>query len=274
VSVVIPVWGQYERWLGEAIESLQGQEGPLEVVVVDNAADTPIDAPGGARLVRLHRRLTLGAARNAGVRAASGEYVAVWDADDLMLPGTLAALRAGLAAQPDAAAVVARILDDDGSPHRWPRAWMRRLASRRPLFLVAHCIWSLFPTTGAVLMAREMLQAGGGFHDADSGDDWVAGVSLALRGPIVHVTHPGRVYRRHRGSIWDRYASAAHLLGHARAVRARLAADAATPRWLRAGLPVLGPLQAGAVLGPHQAAVAMRRLAARVAATLRGGTRR
>lgn len=103
VSVVIPVRNG-ARYLSEAIESVLRQEGHsgLEVIVVDNGStdrsreiaesfETPVRLiveaePGAAR------------ARNSGVAAAQGEFLAFLDADDLWQPGKierqLAALRA------------------------------------------------------------------------------------------------------------------------------------------------------------------------------------
>ena len=92
--------------------------------------------------------------------------------------------------------------------------------------MLTHSVWSLYPTTGAVLIARDALLAGGGFGDADSGDDWVAGVSLAR---------------------------------HSAAVRARLRADPATPTWLRAALPAVAVLQWVAIHVLRPASRAARR---------------
>jgi glycosyltransferase involved in cell wall biosynthesis len=87
VSVVIPAFDA-ERYVREAIRSaLQQTHRVLEVIVVDDgSADatamlarrfgTPV------RVVRLPHA-GIGAARNAGIRVARGEYIALLDADDL-----------------------------------------------------------------------------------------------------------------------------------------------------------------------------------------------
>jgi glycosyltransferase involved in cell wall biosynthesis len=245
ISVVIPAWGAYAgRWLESALASIREQGLVTEIVIVDNASTPPIAPVEGVHVLRLAQRVSLGHARNLGVQRATGRDVVVWDADDLMLPGTLAALTRARGARPGSVAAAARIVEDSaGTPHRWPRAWARRLVGCPRLFPVLHAVWSLYPTTGAVLISREALLAGGGFDDADSGDDWVAGVSLALRGRLVHVDHPGRLYRQHPDSIWDQHASAVHLVRHAGAVRARLRDDPATPGWLRNAGPVVTLLQ-------------------------------
>lgn len=97
VSVVIP---SYNRTLGtmRAVASALAQGGAAtEIVVVDDASTPPLDpaSPGFAdprvRLVRLAANQGAASARQAGIDAASGNYVAFLDSDDLWLPGKFAA---------------------------------------------------------------------------------------------------------------------------------------------------------------------------------------
>src|SRR5690242_853594 len=94
VSVVIPAFNA-ERFIGRALKSALGQTySNLEIVVVDdNSADrTPEVAAGiDPRIRIIRRKTTSGAAmaRNAGIEAADGEYVAFLDADDEWLPEKL-----------------------------------------------------------------------------------------------------------------------------------------------------------------------------------------
>lgn len=93
VSVVIPAYNAAE-FLGEALESVLAQTyQPLEVIVVDDGSEdeTPQVAaayPGRVTYVRKQRGGP-GSARNAGIRAASGEWIAFQDADDIWTPGLL-----------------------------------------------------------------------------------------------------------------------------------------------------------------------------------------
>jgi glycosyltransferase involved in cell wall biosynthesis len=95
-SVVLPVY-QGAETIGEAIESVLAQEPPpLEAIVADDGSTDELDralAPYGERvtLVR-HPHRGVAAARNAGWKAASGDFVLFWDADDVLLAGKLAAL--------------------------------------------------------------------------------------------------------------------------------------------------------------------------------------
>lgn len=93
VSVMIPAYNA-AKYLGEAIESAFAQTyRPLEVIVVDDGSDdgTGEVVRGFGEQVRLHRqdRGGNGAARNAAVRLAQGEYYAFLDADDRFRPDKL-----------------------------------------------------------------------------------------------------------------------------------------------------------------------------------------
>ena len=267
VSIVVPVWGAYSgRVLAEALESLREQDVAADVVVVDNASETPVTAPDGARIVRAPERLSVGAARNLGLEHVATPYVMFWDADDVMLPGTIRLLRDRIAAEPDAVAVAASILEGDPpTPHRWPRRWTRPLTGAPRAFALAHAVWSLFPTTGATIMRTAAVTDAGGYADANSGEDWVLGVSLAFRGRVLFEIAPGRLYRRHAGSLWESRRSPRHLVAHARAVRERIRRDAGVPAWAKRLLPAIAVLQVAAVFGPHPGAMALRAARKRVA---------
>ncbi len=91
VSVIIPVYN-YDRYLGEAIESVLGQTHPhLEVIVVDDGStdrSSEVAKSFADRGVRYCHQLHagIGPARNTGVELAQGEYLAFLDADDRWPP--------------------------------------------------------------------------------------------------------------------------------------------------------------------------------------------
>lgn len=94
VSVVLPVYNG-RRYLTEAIDSVLAQTyRPLELIVIDDGSSdgTRTVAVGyGDRLRYFHQpNAGQGAARNTGVRHASGQLFAFLDADDIWLPDKLA----------------------------------------------------------------------------------------------------------------------------------------------------------------------------------------
>ena len=234
--MVIPVWGAYAGApLQEALASLRAQDTPARIIVVDNASDQPLGPVGEAEVVRAPERLTVGGARNLGLDQVSTPYVMFWDADDLMLPGTLGFLLEEISADGKLVAVAATIVEESGRRHRWPPRWSARLARHPTLFALAHSAWSLFPSTGATIMRTGQVRECGGYEaDEVSAEDWVLGTSLAHRGRIGLRDRPGRVYRRLGESLWQDHRAPARQLAHAAAVRKRLRADAGIPRWARA----------------------------------------
>lgn len=88
VSVVLPVYNR-AAVVSTAIRSVLGQTYPnLELIVVDDGSGDDLAATLSGftdkrlKLVRLHQNSGVGAARNAGICAATGELLAFQDSDD------------------------------------------------------------------------------------------------------------------------------------------------------------------------------------------------
>jgi len=93
VSVVIPTHNRPGTVAG-AVASVLAQDIPVEVIVVDDAshppvADLPIMADERIRLIRNETAMGPSRARNQGLVAATGAFVAFLDDDDQWLPGKL-----------------------------------------------------------------------------------------------------------------------------------------------------------------------------------------
>ena len=93
MSVIIPAYNS-ETSLGRAIDSALAQEHPpLEVFVInDGSTDRTAEVARayGDRVIFLEQpNLGQGAARNEGLRRATGHFIAFLDADDLWRPGFL-----------------------------------------------------------------------------------------------------------------------------------------------------------------------------------------
>ncbi|WP_164738134.1 glycosyltransferase family 2 protein [Frigidibacter oleivorans] len=104
VSVILPVYNRAAS-LAPALDSVLAQTvPPHEVIVVDDGSTDGIMAalaPYAGR-IRLIRQANAGvaAARNTGLAAATGDWIAFQDSDDLWTPGHLAAVARDLAAAP------------------------------------------------------------------------------------------------------------------------------------------------------------------------------
>lgn len=189
VSVVVPVHERPEL-LREAVASALTQEyRPLEVVIVDDASRdaTPAVAaalageePERVRLVRLAVNVGPGAAREAGRRAARGEFEQYLDSDDLLLPGKLARQVAGLGERPDAGVSYGwtRSRRRDGSETSRPfRRSGVRFATMFPAFL-AERVWS----TSSPLYRASVVEAAGGWSDLRLEEDWELDCRVAALG--------------------------------------------------------------------------------------------
>ena len=149
VSIVITVRNE-ERHIGRLLESLEKQEPPFEIVLVDAlshdrtveiAEEFARDHPGLLRIFRKYGSRGIG--RNEGVRAARAEFVAFTDGDCIADSGWLRQLRRGLARSDVAAGQTTTVgnaayghlerveLYQEGSDVTYPSC---NLAYRRSLF--------------------------------------------------------------------------------------------------------------------------------------------
>jgi len=106
VSVIIPVFNR-ETFIQKAVDSVLLQDyRPIECIVVDDGStdQTPRVLAGFDNRIRVIRKENLGvsAARNTGIRAASGSLIAFLDSDDYWLPGKISAQVAFFKTHPEA----------------------------------------------------------------------------------------------------------------------------------------------------------------------------
>jgi glycosyltransferase involved in cell wall biosynthesis len=132
LTIVIPAYNR-PRELRRAVASALAQTiTDLEVVVVDDASKPPLtlEADPRVRCLRLDRNVGLSAARNAGLQAARGHWVAFLDDDNLLLPHmaetSLAAIDASDLPPPLAVISAVDVIGDDG------RVLDRRIPATHP----------------------------------------------------------------------------------------------------------------------------------------------
>jgi glycosyltransferase involved in cell wall biosynthesis len=207
VSVILPTHNR-AALLPRAVDSVLGQSlQALELIVVDDASTdaTPevLAARRDPRLRVLRRERSQGAAaaRNLGLAAARGEWVAFQDDDDLWLVDRLQTQWRAVMAEPECLWSVCSYLRLDrnyeyfiGGPD-----YRRQL---RPVDGIGEegPDWSLIATPGW-LVRRELLQALGGFDERmRSWDDWELALRLLQRQQPLHVDQPLWVQDWRRGS--------------------------------------------------------------------------
>src|SRR5436190_24248466 len=95
ISVIVTAFNR-ERYIEQALESMLSQTlTSLELIVVDDGStDSTVErvlsfSDPRLRLIRHERNLGIPAARNSGLCAVEGEFVAWLDSDDVALPTRL-----------------------------------------------------------------------------------------------------------------------------------------------------------------------------------------
>jgi len=168
VSVIVPVFNGAAT-IGEALASVLAQSyRDFELIVVDDGSTdaTSQVLANYAGSIKLITRANGGiaAARNSGVRAATGEFVALLDCDDVWLPAMLERTVAALDAAPRAVLAYTdlAVTDSDGRPLE--TALVGAETAHAPtLNEMLTRLWPIMPS--AVVMRRRTLDAIGGFAE-------------------------------------------------------------------------------------------------------------
>jgi glycosyltransferase involved in cell wall biosynthesis len=164
VSVVIPTYNS-DRYLATAIDSALGQTyRDHEIIVVDDGSTDQtsriLEAYGDR--IRPLRQPNQGVAiaRNSGIAAARGEFVAFLDADDVFLPDKLTAQVAVFDADPELGIVHSgwQRVNDQGTPLLTVEPWH----TVPQLTLETWLRWKpILPS--AMMIRRDWLERSGGF---------------------------------------------------------------------------------------------------------------
>ncbi|WP_141588216.1 glycosyltransferase family A protein [Myxococcus sp. AB056] len=203
-SVIIPTYNR-ARLLEAALASVFAQEErDFEVLVVDDGStDDTLEtlARHGERVrVLSQRNAGPGAARNLGIQAARGTYVAFLDSDDVWFPWTLATYRQVLEAEGTSLVL--------GTAALFSRAETLATMRREPLQVLRFADYlasaeDRTPRTACVLAVRtEALRRVGGFTPLRiSGEDYDLLYRLGTDPGFAWVRAPVVVgYRQHVGS--------------------------------------------------------------------------
>src|SRR5262249_45606561 len=125
VSVIIPVHDG-ERFVAEAVNSVLAQDYPaLEIIIIDDGSTDGTEAAVRALPCQVHyfKQPTQGpaAARNRGIRDASGDFVAFLDVDDLWPKHALHTLVGELLRRPEleVARGYSQVMEYDPAANTW-----------------------------------------------------------------------------------------------------------------------------------------------------------
>ena len=195
VSVVIPTYND-ERTIAAAVESALAQrfEGVFEVIVVnDGSTDgTRAELAKFGDRIRLIAQDNAGVstARNAGITAATGEYIALLDGDDTWTADKLAKTVSVLDHNPACAAVFSNAMEVDEAGREISHFVGPEHAHSPTLDEMLERIWPVLPST--VVTRRATMLAIGGFAQEFKaahwgGEDVFTFLLLRERGELAYV---------------------------------------------------------------------------------------
>jgi len=210
LSVVMPTW-RGERWIGAALRSIakEQMEG-IEVLLLDSS-DTPATIDVARRyedrldlhvLVRPDLRMWQ-AKTNYAISIAGADHVCWLHQDDLWLPGRAAAVRAWIAAAPNAALHLAPsvYIDDNG---RKLGIWRCPLPAGRQLDgnLVRRrlVVQNFISAPAPVFRKQAWLDCGGMDEQLWYTGDWDVWLKLAASGPVIYHDQVTSAFRIHADS--------------------------------------------------------------------------
>jgi glycosyltransferase involved in cell wall biosynthesis len=247
VSVIIPSYNRHEATMAAVCSALTQSTPPLEVIVVDDGSDVPLDKhlphleDERVRIIRIENNGGPASARQAGIKVARGDVLAFLDSDDIWLPHKLESQLTLLAASDHKAGPVAVVCgwiakQEDGGP-------VKTIVPRRNQSTADFAAGCWFSPGSTLVLRRAIFDSVGPF-DARlrrlEDYEWFLRFGLSggrivvepRAGTIVSVGRRARIakVREASGLIQDRLAALRHPAVNAsfrRAARAYLALEMA-----------------------------------------------
>jgi glycosyltransferase involved in cell wall biosynthesis len=195
ISVVIPAYNA-AAFLPRSIASVRAQTlQPVEVIVVDDGSTDDTKAVAAGLGVRVITRTNSGpsAAKNTGIRMASGDWIALLDADDRWSPEKLERQAQRASRETILIYTGIRVFDD------------HRIQGLRPAVDAASAVKMLrytnpIPNSG-VLVRREAVLSQAFREEVRHGEDWELWFRLSRLGQWEAVTEPLTDYYVHGNSL-------------------------------------------------------------------------
>ncbi len=213
VSVILPSFN-YAQYLHLAIQGVLSQEySDFELIIVDDCSDDE-----SRKVAEEYRRLDdrvmtifhaknrgLACTRNTGLKASSGNFIALCDADDIWLPNKLG-IQLEYFRNNDQVGIVhseASIIDSSGSLTGQQFSSLFHLKDQVTSGnLFNELCRRNFLCVPSVVLRREALEYAGGFDEGlRSLEDWVCWTKISRKYLFQYVEEPLVQYRMHGASL-------------------------------------------------------------------------
>ncbi len=179
ISVIIPYYNR-ERYIDEAVQSVLAQTlKPLEIIIVNDcsreSSRRSLDRYSDVcRIVDLPVNVGLAGARNAGIRVARGQFIALLDDDDIWLPHKLELQRNYMEEHPECSgvhsAVWAMLPDQPDTLYRRFGTWWHPMSEANDWLAAGEV------NAGPITLAQAL-----------TNDNWVIPSTMMFRTEVVRV---------------------------------------------------------------------------------------
>lgn len=198
ISVIIPVYNAGPL-INRCLDSVfkQASDLRIEVILIDDGSEDDsvnliLRRPEQDKIQLLTQSNSgPSAARNRGIRAAKGKYLAFLDADDYWLPGFLAQTKQFLDSHPEcvAVSVAQRHITVDGD-HESPSNWSSLANQEGEIIEDFFSFWARHNhiCTGSILIRTDVAKATGGMREElRSCEDLELWANIASRGKMGYI---------------------------------------------------------------------------------------
>ncbi|AIQ93016.1 glycosyltransferase family 2 protein [Methylobacterium oryzae] len=207
VSVIVPTFRRPHLLRGAlaSIRRLEDRDLAFEILVADNGRaceNRAIAEAFGATYVAVERRGP-SAARNAGLRLATGDFIAFLDDDDAWLPGNVRAQIAVLDADPALDGVLGQAVGTDPDLKNPSAPWPERHPGVGDA-LLRTMLSGYFPQLGTLVVRRRVRDLVGLFDETlIGGEDLDWQLRIARRRTLGYVETPCMLFRGRAHGTYD-----------------------------------------------------------------------